>query len=247
MVDNGSSDNTVQVANQYPVRIYHCERRGIGPPRNLGLKMANGNIVCFTDSDCVVEKEWLRKISSFFEQNSEADGVGGPVFPYPLGQSKVQKLTGEIFVEDQRYPRETKKLQFGSMDGIIFGSNSAYKKAAIVSAGGYPEPGGSNLELVWKLTSMNRNLFFNPDIKVNHIFPHDLRSIFKQHFRWGAQLTNMKRIYHKDKGAKEVVYITYLPLRRLVHIVFHREVQRELLHLVQAASYSLGRIYGIRS
>lgn len=244
VVDNGSSDETVQVAEQYPVKVYHCPKRGIGPPRNLGIKNARGDIVCLTDSDCIVEKQWLKKIDDFFEKHPDADGVGGPVYPYPRSQSKIQKLTGELFVEDQRFPERTKEVQSGSMSGVLFGSNSAYKKEAILLSGGYSEPGGSNLELVWRLASLKRKLFFNPEITVNHIFPAELKSIFRQQFRWGVQSTEMRRTHHVDKGAKEFIYIFYFPVRRFLTLAFHKDLERELLHFFQLVSYSLGRLYG---
>jgi glycosyltransferase involved in cell wall biosynthesis len=245
VVDNGSSDETVEVAEQYPVRVYHCSKRGIGPPRNLGIKNASGDIVCLTDSDCIVEKQWLKKICDFFKKHPDADGVGGPVYPYPDSQNKIQKLTGELFVEDQLFPEKIKEVQRGSMSGVLFGSNSAYKKDAVLRAGGYCEPGGSNLELVWRLASLKRKLFFNPEIRVNHIFPAELKSIFKQQFRWGVQSTDMKRAHHVDKGAKEAIYILYFPVRRLLSLAFHKDLERELLHFFQLVSYSLGRLYGM--
>jgi glycosyltransferase involved in cell wall biosynthesis len=246
VVDNGSSDATVEVARRYPVEICNCPERGIGPPRNLGVKMAKGDIVCFTDSDCIVEKDWLEKIRGFFERYPRADGVGGPVLPYRHGQNKVQKLTGEIFLEDHGFPSEVKRVRFGSMSGMIFGSNSAYKKDAIVSAGGYTEPGGSNVELAWRLVSMGRNLFFDPEMKVSHIFPSDLKAIFKQQFRWGAQMTHMMRIHHLCNVPKEIVLISYFLARRLLSLASPKNSERRLLQFTQLASYSLGRIYGLR-
>jgi len=244
VIDNGSSDETIEIAKGFPVKVYHCSVRGIGPPRNLGIRKARGNIVCFTDSDCVVEKNWLEKIFTFFERNPEADGVGGPVFPYPCNQNKIQKLTGEIFVEDQGYPKKLKKVEFGSTQGIIFGTNSAYKKDAVASVGGYSEPGGSNLELAWRLVSRGHNLFFNPEIKVYHIFPSNIVSIFKQQFRWGVQSTQMKRMYHVDKGIAEFVYILYFPLRQLLSLLYPKDLEKKILHFFQIVSYNLGRIYG---
>jgi len=244
VVDNGSSDGTVEVARRYPVKVFHCPKRGIGPPRNLGARMAEGDILCFTDSDCIVERDWLRKILSFFEENPEADGVGGPVLPYPCSQNKVQRLTGELFVEDQGYPKEVTKVKFGSTHGIIFGANSAYKKKALLSVGGYSEPGGSNLELAWRLILKGWNLFFNPEIRVYHIFPTSLKSIIKQQFRWGAQSTEMKIIYKLDKGLKELIYIIYFPLRQFIYIFYPREFEKKILHLFQLVSFNLGRIYG---
>lgn len=242
VIDNGSSDGTHEIARKYPVEIHHCPEKGIGPPRNLGIKMARGNVVCLTDSDCVVERNWLKKIWCFFEQNPEADGVGGPVFSY--GQNKIQKLVGELFVEDYDYPSEVKRVQFGSMSGMIFGSNCAYKKDAILSAGGY-ESGGSNVELAWRLISMKRNLFFNPELKVSHIFSSNLASLFKQQFRWGAQNTQMKRRHRIPQG-KEIILLPYFCIRCLVSSVFPKNLEKKILHFYQLTSYSFGRICGFQ-
>ncbi|MCD6241732.1 glycosyltransferase [Candidatus Bathyarchaeota archaeon] len=244
VVDNGSSDETVEIARKYPVKIFYCPKRGIGPPRNLGIRKAKGEIICLTDSDCIVEKNWLAKIYTFFKENPEADGVGGPVFPYPHYQTKIQKLTGELFVEDQGYPKKLKEVEFGSTKGIIFGSNSAYKKETLITAGGYSEPEGSNLELAWRLVLKGRKLFFSPHIKVYHIFPTDIPSIFKQQFRWGFQSTYMKRIYRIDKGIAELIYILYFPFRRLLSLFYPKDLEKKLLHFIQLTSYNLGRIYG---
>ena len=245
VVDNDSSDETVEVAKKYPVKVYHCPKRGIGPPRNLGIRNATGDIVCLTDSDCVVEKQWLKKIRDFFKQHPDADGIGGPVYPYARGQNKIQKLTGELFVEDQFFPQELKEVQNSSMVGVLFGSNSAYKKDVLLRAGGYCEPGGSNLELVWRLASLKRKLFFNPAIRVSHIFPSGLRSIFKQQFRWGVQSTDMRRRHKVHTGTKDSIYFLYLPVKRFLSLPFQTDLEKELLHLFQLASYDLGRIYGI--
>jgi glycosyltransferase involved in cell wall biosynthesis len=246
VVDNGSSDKTVEIAKKYPVKVLHCPKRGIGPPRNFGARMAEGEIVCFTDSDCVVGKDWLKRIFKFFDENPEADGVGGPVFPYPYYQNKIQRLTGELFVEDQGYPKEITKVRFGSSHGIIFGSNSAYKREAFSSVGGYSEPGGSNLELAWRLASKGRNLFFNPNLKVYHIFPTSLKSIIKQQFRWGVQSTQMKRMHHVDKGILELIYISYFPFRQLTSLLYPKNLEKKLLHFIQLVGYNFGRVCGFR-
>ena len=246
LIDNGSCDSTVDIAREFPVKIYYCPQKGIGPPRNLGIQKAKGDIVCFTDSDCIVEKNWLTKISGFFNQHSGTDGVGGPVLPRSCSQNKIQELTGNIFVEDQGYPRSIQKIQLCSTRGLIFGSNSAYKRNVLTKSGGFIEPGGSNLELSLRLIANGRHLFFDPGIKVYHIFPNTLKTILKQQYRWGMQSTQMKRIHHIDKGTKEIVYISYFTLRRFFPLFFPRDSEKKILHFAQVVSYSLGRIFGLR-
>jgi cellulose synthase/poly-beta-1,6-N-acetylglucosamine synthase-like glycosyltransferase len=206
--------------------------------------MAKGNIVCFTDSDCLVENNWLRKINDFFAQNPYADGVGGPVYQYYTDQGKIQKMTGELFVQDQGYPKEIRKLKFGSFGSMIFGSNSAYKKEAFVSVGSYSK-GGSNLELCWRLTREGRNLFFNPSITCRHIFPWSLVGVLEQQFRWGLQSTQMKRANRLDEGKmREFALTPYFLVKRLLSLLTMRDLDKRMLHLLQLASYSFGQVYG---
>jgi len=136
-------------------------------------------------------------------------------------------------------------LEFGSLRGMIFGLNSAFKKEALISAGLYSEPGGSNLELGWRLTRTGRNLFFNPSIRSRHIFPWSLKGVLRQQFRWGSQLTHMKRVNGLDEGkVRKVGLISYFLVRRLLSLVLLKDLDKKMLHFAQLASYSIGQVYG---
>lgn len=52
-------------------------RPGSYAARNAGLSVARGEIICFTDSDCLAEPDWLRRIDSAFLQGARR--VGGKV------------------------------------------------------------------------------------------------------------------------------------------------------------------------
>ena len=58
---------------------------GAGAARAEGAKNATGDILAFTDSDCTVPKDWIRKVIEAFESESELGGIGG-----------VYKITGTI-------------------------------------------------------------------------------------------------------------------------------------------------------
>ncbi len=67
VVDDGSTDKTIEIAKKYPVKIVqsnHVERIAI---RNLGLKHTKGNIVAFIDSDLVLSKDWLKEVLKGFD------------------------------------------------------------------------------------------------------------------------------------------------------------------------------------
>lgn len=64
IVDNASTDGTAGLLARYGerARILYEARRGPSAARNRGLMNARGEIVAFTDADCVVHRDWLREI-----------------------------------------------------------------------------------------------------------------------------------------------------------------------------------------
>ncbi len=82
VVNDGSADRSLQVAQSYPVRVInHAKNQGLPAARNTGLAHARGDIyVCF-DHDCVVEPGWLRQLATGYEL-PDAKGVGSIVAPH---------------------------------------------------------------------------------------------------------------------------------------------------------------------
>src|SRR5262245_58021394 len=63
VVDNGSTDETEQVALGYsdrlPVRLVREETPGLSHARNRGVSEARGRYICWTDDDIVLDRNWL--------------------------------------------------------------------------------------------------------------------------------------------------------------------------------------------
>lgn len=60
VVDNLSDDNTLSLLQGHSVRILHERgKRGSYAARNLGIRQARGELLAFTDADCVVSPDWL--------------------------------------------------------------------------------------------------------------------------------------------------------------------------------------------
>jgi glycosyltransferase involved in cell wall biosynthesis len=64
VVDNGSTDGTPEVLARHDERIVvvHEPTRGPAAARNAGLRGATGDVVAFTDADCVVDPDWLARL-----------------------------------------------------------------------------------------------------------------------------------------------------------------------------------------
>jgi glycosyltransferase involved in cell wall biosynthesis len=52
-------DQTAQLAQRYGARYVHEPRSGLSLARNTGIANATGDVIAFTDDDCLVAKDWL--------------------------------------------------------------------------------------------------------------------------------------------------------------------------------------------
>jgi len=85
-VDDGSTDNTVSIIEEFAcksknIKLVKQKHKGPASARNLGVKMSNGKIIFFTDSDCIVPKNWIREFLKYFFSDENIGAVGGSLKP----------------------------------------------------------------------------------------------------------------------------------------------------------------------
>jgi len=71
-VNNSSTDRSQEILNYYKdeIKILYEAKKGAAAARNKGIHHANGEIIAFTDADCIVERNWLRHIVQPLQENS---------------------------------------------------------------------------------------------------------------------------------------------------------------------------------
>jgi glycosyltransferase involved in cell wall biosynthesis len=250
VVDNGSTDNTMEVAKRFPVKILSCAKRGQGAARNLGITKAKGEIICFTDSDILVPKNWLGKIREFFGSCQHVDGVGGPVLAPTSGHvNNLQKLEGELYERTHDFPTRLVVPKFGDQIGMLYTANCAYRRDVLLSNDGFDESGldAVDVDLCWRLILKRKLIVFNPEMKVVHLgFPWDLKGVFRQQFRWGESRGKLDMKYRGVRtlgiGLKKRIFQYYFFAVLFAQILYSKGRTKSILRLFEKCAFTCGCI-----
>jgi len=80
IVDNGSTDRSGQIAEEYEdsrIRVIHRDRGNIGSGRNTGLDAARGSYIAFIDDDDWAEPDFLEFLLELLEESSADVSICG--------------------------------------------------------------------------------------------------------------------------------------------------------------------------
>lgn len=64
VVDDGSTDNTVEIAEKYRIKLISQENKGVSAARNAGLKIATGEYLHFMDADDLISLNFYERMLS---------------------------------------------------------------------------------------------------------------------------------------------------------------------------------------
>lgn len=186
IVDGGSTDKTREIAKKYPVKIVVEERKGINIARNVGVRNSHGEIIVFTDSDCVVPKDWIKKIVEIFEDRS-VGCLGGSAVGYY--DTLLSKYADESIIPVLKIFKKQEKLdRLKNFISCPAGCNMAFRREILEKAGLFDERlryGFDELELVERMCELGYKMVLDNEIIVWHKHRENLRGILKQVFNYG--------------------------------------------------------------
>jgi glycosyltransferase involved in cell wall biosynthesis len=89
VVDNGSTDSTVNIANNLADKTLSLISGNVGAVRNYGISQSAGEIIICTDADCLVSSDWIQNGVNLL-MSRERSVFGGGLKP-GVGASWVEK------------------------------------------------------------------------------------------------------------------------------------------------------------
>jgi len=77
MVDNNSTDASASIVAEYPdIQLIAETKQGAYAARNRGLRAASGDLIAFTDPDCIPASNWLEEIAAFMDGSQAGIVIG---------------------------------------------------------------------------------------------------------------------------------------------------------------------------
>jgi O-antigen biosynthesis protein len=181
LVDDGSTDDTAYVAAQFPwVRYIHQANHGLSHARNTGAAAAKGDVFAYTDSDCMVDPDWLYYLVGTLVSGDYA-GVGGPNIT-PPAQNWIQACVAAA----PGGPSHV--LLTDTVAEHIPGCNMAFYRWAFEGVGRFDteyRKAGDDVDFCWRIQQAGWVIAFSPTAIVWHHRRFTLRAFFKQQEGYG--------------------------------------------------------------
>jgi glycosyltransferase involved in cell wall biosynthesis len=160
--DDGSTDATPRIADQYPFRVLHLSHGGLSAARNAGLAAARGDIVAYLDADARCDADWPYHLALSMEDGAAA--TGGPNLPVPEAAFQ-ERVVGaspggpvEVLVADDRAEH-------------VAGCNMAFRREVLTGLGGFDAAytsAGDDVDVCWRLLDAGHEIAFAHAAQVWH-------------------------------------------------------------------------------
>jgi glycosyltransferase involved in cell wall biosynthesis len=214
VVNNNSTDNTQQIceafiASNNDAHFYYFNetQQGASFARNTGAAYAHSPLLCFMDDDAIADKDYLERIIHFFEQHTDAGGLGGRIIPRYIPREPkwmshyVSSLVGHFHYSDEvsvfagnKYPLESnmiiRKADFDTIGGF---------NTALPGVVGTLRIGGEGKDFFFRLKELGRIIYYDPAIRVQHVV-ETVKLTREYMYRVASGIGRGERVRIKQKG-----------------------------------------------
>lgn len=224
-INNNSRDTSADIIRRYPrVKLISEPKRGSYAARNRGLEVASGEIIAFTDSDCVASADWLKEIERAMSDPATGIVIGNNQF------AKEDYLLSML--EDYEYEKNNYVFTSGVKE-IYYGytRNMAVRKRLFDEMGLFLEK-ARGADVIFIHNCIDRYSIdivrSCPGIKVRHLEIDSLGKYFRKMFIYGRSSSNYRRI------------VTARPLSHRERLqIFRRALRRKRYSPLKTISFFL--------
>jgi len=207
-VDDGSLDKTRDIIKTYKrIKLVEQNHKGPAAARNNGFRNSSGNFIFFTDSDCILPKNWVNEILTKFDKDIAI--VGGKLLPFSM------KTLSEKFEQNRREKLYGNKKRFIE---ALPSCNVAIKRSVFEKVGGFDEdfryPSFEDYDLCYRVRKLGYKILYNPEIGVIHLHSSTLKGVFRRafmHGKEGEKFRKKRMGFSKKCGVFNIIKLFSIP------------------------------------
>jgi GT2 family glycosyltransferase len=180
VVNDGSTDETERIVQEYNVRLITTTNEGLSRARNVGREAATGEFVAYIDDDAYPDQNWLCYLADSFARTNHV-AIGGPNVEPPddslIATCVANAPGGPVHV-----------LLSDELAEHLPGCNIAFRKSALEAISGFDPSfrvAGDDVDVCWRLQERGGTLGFSPAAMVWHHARDSVRKYWQQQRGYG--------------------------------------------------------------
>lgn len=212
VVDNCSTDSTESIVTKLPVMYLRCEKQGNpSATRNTGAQLAQFELLCFIDGDCLVTPGWVNRIIQAFTDPDVA-AFGGPALS-PENGNWIEKSWAPITLKS--YTNEYSSLP---------GANFCIRKSTFEKLQGFDENliTAEDDDLSKRVINTGKKSIATSLHPVIHLgYPKTLFDIYKKQIWHGSSQLKAHGLFGDKMVIMTILWslsIACLPIAFIIHV-----------------------------
>jgi glycosyltransferase involved in cell wall biosynthesis len=197
VADNGSTDETAAIVRRYaergPLRLVDASAsRGPAVARNAVIAAARGEIVAFTDADCIAHPAWLAEVERGFV-DAGVGAVAGAILSDPP-QTSTERFCERWGILSQEHVLAHPVLPYAQT------ANAAFRISVFERVGAFDEGliTCEDADMLWRMQRETElRLVYRPEALVWHRHRSSRRGLWRQTLGWGV---GQALLYKKHRG-----------------------------------------------
>jgi len=197
------------------IKVIWSQSKGPSYARNLAAKSTDADFLAFTDSDCIVDRNWLKELLAGFEEHPDAAACGG-VQKLPQDAAEFERkvflfMKKAGFITD--YMRKERKPGIAEVNHNA-SCNVMYRKDIFLKESGFLEGlwPGEDVELDYRLKKKGYKIVFNSKAVVYHYKPKNIKSFSRMMSRYGRAQGSLVRMYGIFRNIQILPFLSLIVL-----------------------------------
>jgi len=188
VIDDYSTDSSPEIISGYPVKIIrHTSHRGLSASRNTAIKNTDSQYVASLDADCIPEPDWLSRLIGKINSPAIA-GAGGRLVEKTYSVCDIWR---SVHMKQHWGEEEV-------MPDFLFGSNTVFRREALLKAGLYNEEFRNNYEdvdICERIRAEGYAFAYEPNALSYHFRKDNIHSLFNNYWRWYLEYYRKEKFY----------------------------------------------------